>query len=307
MAIDVSALTSGLMAYGGETIRKKVSDWDLQNDVFVHRNVTMPTALPKISASGNPRPYAEAENMTDPTFTDKVLTVYQTKWDWSADFEKLRNTYLSSTSNGTLDPNSTPLYQYILDQYATEYLSQLYENAVGSGTYNSAGTTAASCATGYLTLIAAAITATTLTAIATGAFTTANAVTNVETFCAGLPNWMLQRGFRIFCSWTVFNKYKTHYRTLNGFGFQVGMPGKYMLDGFKGTLEPRSWMGTSARLIAVPDVPKGSIDNVLHMGTNDEQIAIYPTVSLNTIKVRMLYPIGLQISDLSAIFVNDQA
>lgn len=307
MAIDVSGITAGLKEFGGEVIKKKVSEWDLQNDVYIHRNITMPVGLPKISASGNPRPYAEAENMTDPTFTDQTLTVYQTKWDWSADFEKIRNTYLSSTSNGTLDPNTTPLYSYILEQYSTEYLAQLYDNAVGAGTYNSAGTTAASCATGYLTLIAAAITATTLTAIASGAMTTVNCVTIVETFCGGLPTWMLQRGFKIFCSWNVFNKYKTHYRTLNGFGFQTGAPGKYMLDGFKGTLEPRGWMGSSQRLIAVPDVPKGSIDNVLHFGTNDEQIAIYPTQSLNTIKVRMLYPIGLQISDLSAIFVNDQA
>jgi hypothetical protein len=306
-APDVSTLSSAFVQWGGDVLRKQVSTWDLQKDFFIHRNVTMPQVLPRIAASGNPRPYAAAENLTDPTFTDRTLTVYQSKWDWSADYELLRNTYLASTSSGKLDPYSVPLHQAILEQYSKEYLSQLYDNAIGSGTYNSAGTTAASTCTGLLTLIASLITATTLTAIATGAIASTDAVTKVETFMTGLPAWMKQRGFKVLCSFAIFEKYRTHYRTLNAFGFQRGEQGSYQLDGYNATLEPRGWMGTSSRLIAVPAVSAGDINNPLRFGTNDEAIAIYPTVALNIIKVRMMFPIGLQISDTSAIFVNDQA
>lgn len=306
-APDISTLTTSFVQFGGEVLRKQVSTWDLQKDFFIHRNVTMPQVLPRIKASGNPRPYAAAENLTDPTFTDRTLSVYQSKWDWSADYELLRNSYLASTSNGKLDPYSTPLHTYILEQYSTEYLAQLYDNAVGSGTYNSAGTTAASCATGLLTLIAALITATTLTAIATGVIASTDAVTKVETFVTGLPAWMKQRGFKIICSFAIFEKYRTHYRTVNSFGFARGAQGEYQLDGYNATLEPRGWMGSSSRLIAIPAVAPGDMRNVLRFGTNDEAIAIYPTISLNIIKVRMMFPIGIQIADTDAIFVNDQA
>jgi len=308
MTPDVSALTTAFVQFGGDVVRKKTSQWDLQNDFFFHRNVTAPQVLPKLAAQGNPRPYRDTEDFTgnDPVFTDRTLTAYVGKWDFQMSYESLRNTYLSASKNGKLDPSSTPLHQYILEQYTNEFFSQLYDNTVGLGVYNSSGTTAAAICDGLRTLIAAAITATTLTPITTGAIASTDAVTKVETFVTGLPAWMRQKGFKIFCSYAIFDKYKAHYRTLNAFGFQRSENGRYQLDGIKGYMEPRGWMGTSSRLIAVPDVPVTDANYNLHMGTNDEAIMVYPTVNLNIIKMRYMYPLGIQIADLAGIFVNDQ-
>lgn len=306
MSLDLSGITTGLQEMGPAMIGQKLSTWDLQQDVYVHRNVTVPRALTKISAASSPRPYRKQDDFTDVNISDRRLTVYQSKWDFDLDYEVLRNTYLSAASNGTLDPNNVRIHDYIIDHMAKEYLAALYDNTVGGGTYNASGSTPAAIATGYRTLITDLITATTITPVATGSTTTSNAVTKVEQLADACPTWMKQFGFKIYCSFAEFSKYKAHYRTLNGFGFDKENL-EYRLDGFKGRLCPRGWMGSSARLIVVPDVPAGSYDNVLHFGTNDEQIAIYPTVHLNLIRVRMLFPIGLQISDLSAIVVNDQA
>lgn len=307
MGPDVSAITNALATYGGAMIGKKVSEWDLQKDVFIHRKVTEPLGLPKVSAGGQPRPYDPDDHFTDATITDRLLTVHASKWDFQLDFVKLENTYLSAVANKQIDPNGTPLYTFIVEQYVNEYMSKLNDSTVGAGAYNAAGTTAATIADGYLTLIAAAITATTLTAITTGAIAATDAVTKVETFVDGWPAWLRQKGARIYCSYAIFDKYKKHYRTLNGFGLDKSANDKYTLDGVKATLEPRSWMGTSSRLIAVPDVPVSSQDNVLHMGVNDDTAKLFPTMHLNLIKCRLIMSIGFQISDLGAIFVNDQA
>jgi hypothetical protein len=306
MAFDLSDVATGLKTWSGQVLNKMVTDWTVQQDVFVHRSVTTPIGLPKISAGGNPRPYRTAEDMTDPVIADRKLTVNQTKWDYSADFEDLRNQYMNASTNGLLDPNSTPWTKWIAEQYMAEYLDSIQMNVIGSGNYNASGSAAADMADGFLTLIADEITALNLTAIVVGATSTANAVTKVETFIAGFPMWMKQKGFKIFCSYNEFDKYRTHYRTLNGYGFNKN-DNAYKIDGYNGTLEPRAWMGTSARLIAVPNIPTSSFNYPLHLGTNDGAIAIYPTISLNVLKVRMTFPLGLQISDLDAIQVNDQA
>lgn len=307
MAIDLSGIASGLVEMGPAMISKKISQWDLQKDVFIHRNVTMPRALTKVTGSGNPRPYRTNDDFNNAAFTDRTLTVRASKWDFELNYEALRNTYLSAASNGAFDPNSVRIHQYIVDQFATQYLAQIYDNTVGAGDYNSSGTTAAAIADGFLTIIADEITATNLSPVTVGAMTTSNAVTKVEILVDALPAWMKQMGFKIYCSYDSFSKYRTHYRSLNGFGFQANAEGRFKLDGYNGYLEPRGWMGSSARLIAVPNVPVGSVDNALHMGTNDEAVEIYPSIHLDLIQIRMKYPVGFQISDLSAIVVNDQA
>jgi hypothetical protein len=291
---DVSLLADAFVEFGGKIFAKQVNNWVVDPFIDVYRSVKTPQVLPKLSAVGNPRPYrAQDDNVDGAKFTDRTLTVYQSKWDYEIDPEQFRNTYLAT-------PEAVPFYEHIINQVAKEYLSQIYLNTLYLGSYNAAGTTAAAIATGWGTLIAAAITATDLTAIATGALATSDAVTKVELFVTALPSWMKERPSVIYCSYATFEKYRAHYRTLNGYGF-VPQAGSYKIDGYPNMeLKPVAWMGTSARLIA-------TIQGNLIIGTDGDAIQLAATSRRNIIEVRQMMPVGMQIADLEAIYVNDQA
>ena len=301
---DVSGITTNqFLVIANQIIRKAVNRWIIGDEASKYINVKAPLALPKLSASGNPRPYAEADNFTDGVaVTDRILTVYQSKWDYKLNPENLRNKYLSQIASGNIDALATTFMQFAAEQVAKEYLSQVLLNTVYLGVYNSAGTTAAAIATGWGTLIADLITATTITPIATGAITSTNAVEKVETILEGVPSWMkeLEEGFPIICSYTTFEKYKKDYRTRYGYQFNPNAQGKFMLDNSKTELVPRAYMGTSSRLIATE---RGN----LAYGTDGDSVAAFVTPHLDIYQVRMKMPFGFQIADLERIYVNDVA
>lgn len=298
MTPDLSTLTSSFVKFGGKIFMKNVNEADFKGQgIQVFKNVKAPIALPKLSAQGNPRPYREQDDTSgnDMKFTDRVLTVYQCKWDTDVDPEKYRNTYLA-------DGSSNPFYQYILEQIAKEYLAQINDNVAYLGVYNGAGSTAAAIATGWGTIIAAEITATNLTPVVTGAITSANAVDKVELVAkdAQVKAWMRTKGFNVYCSFATFDKFCAHYRTLNGYQYKPGNNNEYWIDGINAKLKPVSWMGTSARLIATPD-------NNLVLGTDGESVQMAATARRNIIELRPMMPVGFQIADLGAMVVNDQA
>lgn len=294
--IDVSALTSAFVEFGGKIFMKNVNEWVVDPHTPVYKGIKKPYVLPKLKADGGPRPYRAADDTTNngASFTDRTLTVYQSKWDYDVDPEVFRNKYLANN-------DEVPFYQFIIDQVAKEYLGKINDSVLWLGDYNGAGSAAADIATGWGTIIADEITALTLTPVATGALSSANAVTKVEQLAAALPAWMKSRDVVIFCSWTNFENYRTHYRTLNSFGFQPRANGQYYVDGYANIkLRPVSWLGTSGRIVATV------ADNMI-IGTDADSITVDATKRRNIIEVRQMMPIGLQIADLEAIVVNDQA
>jgi hypothetical protein len=291
---DVSAITSNFVNFGGKIFAKQVNEWNIDPAIALYRGVKKPEVLPKLSALGNPRPYTAADSVGDgAAFTDRTLTVYNSKWDYDLDPEQFRNKYLAVQED-------MPYYQFILDQVAKEYLAQLNDNTLYLGNYSAAGTTAAAIATGWGTLIAAEITATNITPVAGAAITTSTAVAQVELVADSAPNWMKGRNAVMFCSWDVFQKYRTNYRASFGFSFDKREGGSYMVDGTNIRLQPVSWMGSSQRLIL-------TIDGNLVIGTDLEGIALHATARRNIIEVRQMMAVGLQIADLSALVVNNQA
>lgn len=292
-APDLSALTSAFVKFGGVILRKNVNDLDLGPGILSLKTVKEPIAMPKISAVGNVRPYSAADATTGgAAFTDRTLTVYQSKWDFDVDPENYRNTYLG-------DPSvTTPFYEYILNQVGVELMAGINDNVLGSGVRNAAGTTAADIANGWITLAKAAVTALALTPVAVGAITGADAVTKVETFAKSAPIWMQKKGFTIRCSYQTFHDYTAHYRTLNGFGFQPRQNGMYYLDGFANVvLIPCSWITTDGLLAA--------IDNALVFGTDGDRIQVAASMRRNISEVRLMMPVGCQIADLDSILVSD--
>lgn len=298
---DVSAITSGILDFGGEIFSKEVNNFDPSADgILLLNDVNVQRSLTKISASGHAQPYRSQDDFTaGAVFTDRTIMAYQSKWDVQIDPEKYRGTYLALRRKGDLDQN-VPFYEYIIQQVAKEYLAGINDTVMYSGVKNLSGTAVADIADGYGTIIAAEITGTNITPVATGAITSANAVTKVELISDAAPAWLEKKGYKILCSKDTFKKYRTHYRSLNGYQFEKNESGEYMLDGANGSLKWVSWMGTSSRLILVPN-------NNLVMATDNNQIKAYPTPHLNLINVRFMIPVGFQIQDLAAIIVNDQA
>ncbi|MFC4230588.1 hypothetical protein ACFOW1_01710 [Parasediminibacterium paludis] len=294
---DLSLLSTQFRELGAPVFGKKVVEWDLRNQgIQVRTNVTMPQALVKLSAQGGPRPYREQDDFGNgPQFTERILTVNQTKQDWTFNPENFRNTILADTDGAPM-----PFWEMAVGQMSKEFLSSLMLNGLYGGTYNASGTTPAACVTGWGTIIAAEIAASNLIPVTGADITTSNAVAQVELVKNAVPVWMKQMGFTIYCSYSTFEKYATNYRTVNGFKFEPRITGDYPIDNSLAILKPVAWMGTSQRLIA-------TIDNNLVLGTNVEAVSIYSTPYLDYLKNRITFPVGCQIQDLDAIVVSDQA
>lgn len=299
--ISIGALTSAFIG-GAELFGKQVVSWDLRNKcIQVRTNVNTPQAMSKLSADGVPRPYRIDDDFTGMTVTARELVAYQSKMDIQIDPEDLRNTYLANPPIDALG-NVVSFENFCVSQASKQFLDNINNSSLYLGVRNGAGTTASDLVNGWGTIIAAEIVAATLTPVVTGAVTPANAVTQVELVSDAVPNWMREYpgGYCILVSYDVLNKYRKHYRTLNGFGFNKNERNQYQLDGVNAQLIPCSFMGTSQRIIA-------TVDGNLVFGTDIEQVSMHPTPYLNTLKTRLMMPVGCQIRDLDAIVVNDQA
>jgi hypothetical protein len=295
----VSGLTTSLVEKGPEIFKKHVNDLDLTTaGIQVYKMVSKPIALPKVAASGNPRPYTAADSTgAGAAITDRTLTVYQSKWDFDIDPEQFRNTYLNQFAG---KPDAPEGYQFIMDTVAKAYFAQINDNTIWSGVRNASGTTAAAIATGFESLISTELIGGGMTAITTGAITSANAVTQLDTFVDGLPAWMKKQGCTILCSAGVWGNYRTHYRTLNTYSFEKNPQGEYNLDGYDNIkLKWVSWLPTASdRLIA-------TIPGNLIMGTDSNGVEVHTSLNRNIIEVRVMMPVGFQIADVEALFVNN--
>jgi hypothetical protein len=293
---DLQITTNSFLELGGPIFGKKVLGWNIRSrGIQVRTNVKAPQAMTKLSAKGTPKPYASADETANNgvKFTDRILTAYQSKWDFDFDPEEFRNTYLAKA-------DGTPFVEAANNQVADEYLNYLVQSTLYGGIRNAAGTTPADICNGFGKIIADEITATNLVPIVTGAITSANAVDKVELVAHGVSAYMREKGFIIHCSYSVLDKYKQHYRTLNGFQFKPDETGGYKIDGVNAYLMPQSFMGSSQRLIA-------TLDQNLVVGTDKEAVEVHATLRRNIIEVRQMMPLGCQIQDLDVVYVNDQA
>lgn len=295
-------LADQFMEFGGPIFGKHVTEWRLRTDgIQVRTNVKTPQALVKISAAGQPRPYRIDDDFSNgQVFTNRRITAYQSKQDWTFDPEVFRNTVLANA-------DGVPFYDLALNQTAKEYLDKVQLNTVYGGSRNESGTTPADICNGWKKIIDGMIAGTdefgdTIIPVATGAITAANAVAAVETMKSNAPAWMRQSltPVIVYCSFDVFDKYAANYRALNGFKFEPRITGDYPVDNSNIILRPVVWLGTSQRLIM-------TVENNLVFGTDNEQVTIAATPYLNYLKCRQLFPAGCQIQDAEALFVNDQA
>lgn len=295
---DLSAISTSFNEFGGKIFRKNVTQWNLANQgIIVFKNVNTPIVLPRASATSGVRPYRSQDDTNAAvTVDDRMLTVYQSKWDYDIDIETKRNTYLAKWN-----PGMAQFAPWINQVVAEEYLASLNDNTTYLGVRNGAGTTAAAVADGWGTIIANEITATKITPVTTTAITTAAlAGSEIPKVTAATPIWMKEKGYRVFCSYTVFKLYADYYASTYGFQFNPDATGRYRLNNVNAFLQATSWMGTSQRLIA-------TIDDNLAIGTDGDRIQVASSIRRNVVEARSMMPIGYQIADLDAMVVNSNA
>jgi len=293
---DLSAIATSFVKWGGQMIMQRLNQIDFKaQGIMVYRNVKAPLPLPKLSTIGGPRPYRSQDDTAGNgvVFTDRLLTVNQSKWDMDIDYEEFRNKYLN-------DGTETPFAKWMNEQIAAKYWAAINDNTLYLGVYNAAGNNAAAIATGWGTIIAAEIALATVVPVVTGAITNANAVASVESTVENLPAWARDIGGPVYCSWGTLDKYKKNYRSSFGFSFNKDEFGRFQLDNSKFWLQPVSWMGTSQRIIA-------TLANNLCVGLDGENVKTHASARRNIVEARPMLPIGLQIADLEALSVNDQA
>lgn len=279
-----------------EAYQKMLLGWDLRSlGIQVRTNVNTPQAMAKFNVNDGPMPYRKQDDFKAGTFTDRVLTAYQAKYDQELDPEDFRNTYLAELPE-------MPFNQFAVEQGGKAFLDALLRSTLYLGVRNGSGTDPVDICDGWGTIIAAEITATAISPVVTGAITAANAVTKVELVYDASDVLLKKMPSVMYCSYTVFRYYMQHYRTLNGFGFKRDEKGKFTLDGTDCVLTPADFMGTSQRLIL-------TLPNNLVFGTDTEQLKNHPTPHLNLLRNRILFPAGCQIRDIGAevLKVNDQA
>jgi hypothetical protein len=301
--INTTQLSAQLSQFGGKILAKHVNEAEFKSDFSILRNVKIPVVMPRLHINGSPRPYRiqPDDSVNSAEFTDKTLTVFQSKMDFGAlDPEVYRNTYLAAGEDGQLNSGNILFYQFIAQEIAKQYLAIINDTTVYKGVRNAAGTGALDLIDGLEKLLDVQIAASKITPIATGAITNTNAVDKIETFTKGLPAWLKSKGARIWVSYDIFEKYRQDYRTRYGFTFDPNKEGLYMIDGTKHEIVPRSWMGTSQRLIASPKSEKN-----VFFGMDSDSCQFHATPELNYIKLRVTFPLGLQIADDDAIFCND--
>lgn len=279
-----------------EVFKKKLLAWDIvEAGVELRTNVTTPQAMAKFNTNSGPMPYRKQDDFNAGTFTDRTLTAYQAKYDQELDPEDFRNIYLATLPE-------MPFEDYAVSQAGDAFLDALMRNTLYLGVRNGAGTAAADICNGWGTIIANEITGTAISPVATGAITSANAVTKVEQVYDASDVILKRMPSKMYCSYSVFRNYMYHYRTLNGFGFRRDEKGKYTLDGTNCELTPVAFMGTSGRLIM-------TLPGNLVFGTDTGGLSNHPTRHLNLLRNRILFPAGCEIKDIGAevLKVNDQA
>jgi len=292
---DLSKLTTAFVQWGGKILRKHVLAMNLKSGITPYKNVKVPQAMTKLSALGGPRPYRDQDDVegNGAEFTDRVLNVYQSKWDFNVDPERYRGKYLASDSKA-------PFYEYILDQVGTEYMSAIGNVTVGKGKRNANGTAAIDIADGWITVLAAECAKANpqLIAKAIGVINSTNAVAKVEAFATAQLAWWREKGFVIKCSWATFDAYKANYRALYGFSFEKSESGAYKLDGMDNViLEPVSWITNDGLL--------GVVYDALAFGTDGDRITVAASMRRNIIEVRLLMPVGCEIEDIECVSVSD--
>lgn len=280
-----------------------------------HEGVKGKLVLTEMQVKDNlARRYADAfAGTSNVAFVPSVLEVVTNKVEHQIVPHSYEGNYLGAMRQKGQNPTDNPFEGFILDKIIKK-LAEEMEVAVWQGV--AAGVPASTdflreTFDGYLKLVANAIIATTLTPVATGAITEANAVDKIRLLWEQVSTPQKDSGTDIFCSYTVYDNYRKNYKErFNVNPLEILISGtdymgfQYELGGSKSMIIPVPGMGTSGRVIIAPR-------EYFHYGYDDEQDWNNFNFQqiIRELKFWMDFNMGVQILMLrdGHIVVNDQA
>lgn len=253
--------------------------------------------------------FSAASNAVE--FSPRTLEVAQIKRDLSFIPQEFESSYLGKMrpkgqNPGQFLPFEADVLNTILKGHTEEYAASLW-SAVKAVTVTPGTTPMNQCFHGFLKLIADAITATTITPVATpgGAVTNTNAVALLETMWNGLGAAYKEMEVQIFMSWSSFQKYNQDYRERYGKYTRLNENGEVKMDfSQNATLVPLAEMGSSNRIVMTP----GTNLNVGFDDFADDKLFSMEQ-NKRVIDWWMDWDMGVQIAqfDEGAMVVNDLA
>jgi hypothetical protein len=185
-AISVTDLNTALGAYLREykdvLISQLLLDDNIRDRVEIMDGVKDEIPLPNLSITDIVRPmdYTAFSGVNNSLVVGaRTLKVR----DWKVDLllvpKVLEKTWLGVKSTKGSDPLKLPFEQFLFDYIVKQTKASIRLKAIYGGAYNASGTTSATIFDGFLALVAAEITATNLSAVVTGAITSANVYTKL--------------------------------------------------------------------------------------------------------------------------------
>ncbi|MGJ1295542.1 hypothetical protein ACR777_15150 [Sphingobacterium spiritivorum] len=299
---------TALAAYGGKYEKKIFSELrnslDILNDTTVIPGIKNKLNLTKLTVGDGVRAYREAfdDNDGDLNYTPRVIETSLLKRDIKINPLKYRETWMSELMKPGVNPQDLPFAQYVYSEISKKVGQEINDNIYLAT--KGAGTNVATSLDGLGTIIAKEITDGNIIPVATGAATATNAVSKAEMMMKSMPVAYRNNGFDITCSFAFWDLYQEDYREKYGKYIEPNKDGYFFIDSTrrKVKINPVTWLGSSGRLMASP------IQNII---TGVDAVGDFDKLHIETkfelLEIRMLFAIGSQIRDLSALKVNDQS
>jgi hypothetical protein len=317
MAISTTSLTNALGAFYRANRNVLVRDLYLDlvsDDWVVYDGVKDELPLPKLSIAelvkpGNNSTFSPTSNAI--VLGARVLKTRNWKVDLQIDPAALEKTWLGFTQAKGARQMNIPLEQFIIEDLIKRIKKDIRVKALYKGVYNSGGTTTADILNGLLKLVTDELTAGNLTAIVTGAITSANVVDKLLLVHDGLGQEYKEVETVMPVNSQIFDWYTRKFSpilnsNLIGAG---GMPSRenlineMRLEGTNCVIKREVGLGTSQRLIV--SIPQ---NRVIGVDSMDDYTNFEFQRFERTIKVLVDGKLGVQLAqtDNGAIAVNDQ-
>lgn len=241
------------------------------------------------------------------TFTPKAIPLYNVKVDESFYPDALKSMWISFLTSNNLDRTTWPFVRFFIEKYVmgqimADLSKNLYAAVYAAPTAGTAGASSASF-TGLKKIINDAITAATITTIATGtpSATAATWAGQVETFNKGIPELYWDKPMTIQMSRALALRYKEGRRTKYNSNYAQVAEQMAVQDFEQNTVVGRGSMVGVSKIWATPKMNAimafkgGSNKQIVEVEKVDRQVKVYTD-----------FWIGLGFINDALVFTNDQ-
>ena len=331
-AVDLSALEANLGAQvqdpdvKREIITKTMYNPMLENRITIVEDVIDEIPIVNAQFSDPLAPLPDATNVTYKqdlvAFDNRVLKTQQIVLATKLNPRNLMHGYIALMKRNNYknklnqkDPFYLPFEDYLMQKFAEAARENLYKKAIFKGVYSAVGTSSADVFDGYLAKVAAAVTATDLTPVATGAITSSNVIAKLQSVYDALGDEEKGSAVNIHVNSQIFDWLQRSYSAMSNRSIvisdvsQAALRQPMMqipLDGTNAVVFREPGLGTSQRVIA-------TVAGNMHLGfynnPNDMQFEVQKE-DLN-LKLIMVFKAGVEFATLKDSFrniaVNNQA